>query len=1311
MRSLLRWTLSLIFMLVLIVAGLAAVLTYYFPSEEIRPIAEDQLTEHLKMPVKIGRLQFNLLTGFEFENVRLGGKVPLFEVDSMVLGYDLLELMDGSFTVHTVKVVRPHINLISKDGVWNFQPLLDLAGPAQQPPPESSVMPMIPIPVELTELAINDIEVNVQMDDVMSAHLAGLYLEAKGKADTKGLDVHVRIHMGQGAHEKNSSNVTYFTSLKPAINLTTYLDTDLTLNAQDINRAVVAGTLGLTNTRVTMKQRFKPVSARLDFAAAVDMASEMLNLSRVKLTVADGTRMTLSGDVHRFLSPHPGFNLKIPKGDFDLAELTALAKPFMPPMTLAGQLGLNDVKFRGRLRNYQPDTLSLSRASVTLAGGRIHHPAFLTRLNGIGLGMDLKNVEVRGVVPHAMEVSGELNVLDGEFAGFFVERLKHTFDMKGTGPNLPQMVTAYKTELEALSMDLPQVGEISTPIKLEGKFAGNTQTGDIESFFSALEAGTALTSRVTFQAKAYGQKGFQMDQAFTSDLTQAVRFILPDMKEALGLGPLKGKVQFAQKASGNLDKNFMPVNIKADTTMGLTGFTAEMKEPAFVVEGLNTQISIPIELKKKRGVRLPKVTIKTSLDSVKALGQYTAGATEIISTISLDKFLPLDGNIGRVPVTQKTTIKSEAVVGTEPALKVSRINLELNSRADVLPPGDAENISVTGKLEINGVEAMEQFSASAFETEFNVNTKDLNLQKTHAVVKGRVHQPSVKQEDLQVALEDLIFETRSSQNLKNGDVDLGLLSIVLPGVVDWKTKGRMGAWGETFDIETRMNRMDLEKLLALVPEKFKEAIQGMKLKGSAELVAKAKGKRPDEIAIKKMEIPVTVDSKLKLNGVAVDWPDKEILVRGLNLDTQLALKENTVDLTGEAKIANVTKTDLDYDLKLAPEYAFHYVVNQWDTLEVKQHKLTLPGHDVEHSVSGRVEGFRPFLSGKKDKTPLQLLKTLDVALKTSLGLDVAAVSPLLPGLQADGKINSHLDIKLIAGQEVDLNGEIDIGHLNAEHASGGIVDDLDGRFLINKTLLLDRLLFKEKKQFNASRQGFFNQLREFSRYKNIFKIGALKFGQHTASDIGMDMYYRGNQLFLDRFLMKVMGGSVAGNLFLSQTPEGPELEFSTGFAHLDFNQLVKKQVAPSGRDSEIDGNFKFDFKVNQGGGKKISLDQIGAEMNITHVGKAALDRILLFLDPEESSPAIVDTRAKLDLAVPTNLHIKVAHGNLNMDIGMILLGSPIEAPALRRVPVTSLKHFRKINEQLQLLKDFQTILQILSANGMEFDDEGNISFF
>ena len=1321
LRRLLRWTLSLVVMLVLIVAGLAAILTYYFPSEEIRPIAEDQLMTHLKMPVKIGQLEFNLLTGFELVNVQLGEKGPendgpLFHVDRVILGYDLRELLDGSFTVHRIQVQSPRINLVSNKGVWNFQPLLDLAGPpAAQPPPSEPgklELPVIPIPVKLTEFAINNIQFNARMDDTMTAHVGGLSLEAKGKADTQGIDVRVRVHMGQEPHENDAVNISYFSKQGPAVHFHSWMDTDIALSAQDINRALATGTLGLTDVYAKLDQVLPKTSTRLDFATAVNLEAQVLDLTRVALSIGRANRVALAGQVRQFMGHSPDFNLTLPKGEFDLVELTSLAKPFMPPMSVTGKLSLTDIDVRGRLKNYQPDKITMSRARIDLADARLRHPATKTRLSGLGMGMDLKNIRLNGTVPETVEVTGDLSVTEGESFGVFVERLKHAFNFKGSGANLADMESGYATDVEQISTDVPQLGEVAIPLKLKGKFKGNMETGAIDEFGSTVDAGPLLKSVMALKAKEFGRGGFSLTNIMESDLESVRRLVPPDMEKEFGLGVLQGKLAMVQKASGNLDKEFMPVNLTGDARTSIVGLHAELTQPAFSVTNLNTEMRVPVELIAKKGVRLPGVDFKGSLDSVKALGQYEAGATQFTSFMKLDKYLPLEGNLGRVPLEQKFTLKSTGIVGAEPEIRVDAVALQLDSRADMLPPGDAENISTTGRLNVSGMSAMQQFSAEGFETDFSMEVKDLNLQKTHARVKGRVVKPSVKQEDMQLALEDLQFETRSRQNLKSGDVELGLLNVVLPGVVDWRTKGTIESWGEHFDVETRMDRMDLEKLLALVPEKFKEAIAGMKLAGAAVLEAKAKGAKPDEVALKKMEIPVTVDSKLKLADIHVEWPERNLLVEGLNFDTALTLADNNINLSGKTAAKGITKTDLEPGMKLTPEFDFHYKVDNWDTVKVERHALKLPGQNISHAISGRVEGLRPFLSGKKEKTPHQFLKTLDVALKTSLGVDMGTVAPMVPGVKAEGTVNSNLDVTLIAGQEVNLNGEIDIGHLNAEHSSGGKVEDLDGRFMINKKLLLDRLLYKDQKQFSASRRGFFNELREFSPYKNIFRVGALKFGPHTASNIGMDIYYRGNQLFLDRFLMEVLGGGVAGNLFLSQTPEGPELEFATDFAHIDFNKLVKNQVSASERDAEVDGNLKFNFKVNQGSAnQKINLDQIGLELNITHIGKQVLDRILLFIDPEESSPAIVDTRSKLDLAIPQNMHVKVAYGNLSMDIGMLLLGNPIEAPALRRVPVTSLKHFRQINEQLQMLKDFQYVLHYLSANGIEFDDEGNITFF
>ena len=63
--------------------------------------------------------------------------------------------------------------------------------------------------------------------------------------------------------------------------------------------------------------------------------------------------------------------------------------------------------------------------------------------------------------------------------------------------------------------------------------------------------------------------------------------------------------------------------------------------------------------------------------------------------------------------------------------------------------------------------------------------------------------------------------------------------------------------------------------------------------------------------------------------------------------------------------------------------------------------------------------------------------------------------------------------------------------------------------------------------------------------------------------------------------------------------------------------------------------------------ESVSLNKLLLKKEITKIGTKTLDRLLLFIDPEESKPAIVNTRAKLKFATPHRLLIYLEHGNLS----------------------------------------------------------------
>jgi autotransporter translocation and assembly factor TamB len=238
-----------LFLLVLLVgAGIA--LTYYFPSERIRPIAEKELTGFLKMPVSIESLDLNLLHGITISRLKLGENQPLFEVNDIVLDYDLTKLMQGQFVINQVLVSEPKLNLISVNGGWNFQPLLEL-GTSDEPPPavekKPEGLPDIPIALDLREFAIRNIQVNVDMDGEMKSRLEGLSLNAHGKINREEIDVALRTTMAPPAEGEH--NLDFFSSQGKGIDVKTLSLLDMKVSTQDLNNIRLSGTLGLTKNQ------------------------------------------------------------------------------------------------------------------------------------------------------------------------------------------------------------------------------------------------------------------------------------------------------------------------------------------------------------------------------------------------------------------------------------------------------------------------------------------------------------------------------------------------------------------------------------------------------------------------------------------------------------------------------------------------------------------------------------------------------------------------------------------------------------------------------------------------------------------------------------------------------------------------------------------------------------------------------------------------------------------------------------------------------------------------------------------------------
>ena len=186
--------------------------------------------------------------------------------------------------------------------------------------------------------------------------------------------------------------------------------------------------------------------------------------------------------------------------------------------------------------------------------------------------------------------------------------------------------------------------------------------------------------------------------------------------------------------------------------------------------------------------------------------------------------------------------------------------------------------------------------------------------------------------------------------------------------------------------------------------------------------------------------------------------------------------------------------------------------------------------------------------------------------------------------------------------------------------------------------------------------------------------------------------------------MNLLGGGIGGHVTIAI--EHP-LRVSTGFeiANLDINQLLKKTKQISG-DSEIAATIALDALFQDKTGA-IDLSRLACRIDITHIGKEALDRLLVFLDPEGRRPALSTARAQLKLANPSQVNIEIARGQLSLRIQF--QGSLIPTFELNRIPITKMKHLEKLTAAIPNWESLIPLLDMIGADTYSFSPEGELA--
>lgn len=1319
-RLLIFFSFGILFFLILLV-GAGIILSYYFPSERIRPIAEKELTRLLKIPVSIETLDFSLLHGLNVSRLTLGKENPILSVQNIVLDYDLTQLMQGRFIINKVNVNTPELNLVSVDGVWNFQPLLELGKPpkSSEPAPadkKSAGLPPLPIAVNLKEFAVRDIQVNLDMDGETKSRLQGLSLKAHGKIEREEINVWLQTSLVPPA--KGEHNLEFFSSQGKGVDVKTLALMNVEVDTQDLNHIRLTGSLDLKNNQIQIGGPLPSpdFSAEINLEAVVE--EQGVKIQKLAFNLSEENRVELSGEADQ-LASNPRFSIRLNEAAFNFEDLIEWAGALIPPVEAGGKIRVTGLEVKGNLPDFKPGDIEVINGSVEVKDFFANYPPLSALLEGVDAEINLINAQLKNGVPENLDAKIQLKVDRGQIPDLKLNGLSHDLQIQAKGPNLSEVALIFSTALKNIEVTPPQMDPVKTSINLKGSAGANWQSGDIHFFKVDYSLGPVAKGKLKGRARNFGKASFKVEQDIDINL-KALRSLIPkNLLQKIDGFPSTGDTSVHAVIQGRLDQDFQPVQALLNTEIKLKGIDIRLNNPPVEAKQVSATISFPVDYIPAKGIKIPQLDVESRFENVKALERLELGPAKIKTRLTMGGYYPLTGKPGEIPITNKTSITLDRVQSADPELVLTGLAIDTSLKTDLYPQ-DIKNLALQGTVSILDVEGMKEIKTGKIQTSFEVSLNDLSLTKTRTSVDLKVEPPSPEKLQGKIPIGPITFASRSRQNLKTGDIEIDHVLLTAPSLVNLSLKGKLKNWGKTFAVDSQITGTELAALWAKVPKALRTGMEDLKVAGSLDFSLNARGTIPEKFELGKTSLPVMAEARFGLGDASLSWPSRGIAVEKMNASTTVDFKEGSGEVSGNISLGKLFLQNVLGEDWLDPKFDFKYSLKDFNKFTLDEHKFSIKKYGISHTISGSVDGLKPFLTGKIPLQANEISRRLDVSLTTQNQLEfqkalIGGAEQFLQGIQASGTLAATLGLKMVPGEMVEVDGNVEFDQFNARIPDVVQVTGLNGRFPFNKTLFLERVLVKTlTESFLASRKGFFTQLRDFSKHKNNFTIKEIQVRNQRISNIGLDLLFKNNGLLVEKFLFDVLDGSVAGNLFLIPTPEGPELSFSTEFAGLNLGALVGRSKAAEESESEIDGNLQMGLKVKQGQeSEPISIDQIHAKIAITRIGAETLDRLLLFLDPEESKPAIVDTRAKLKLASPHRIIITVENGNLSVEAWLKnkILGDIIKAPELKRVPITRLKQFRDVTGQLKTLTGLRDALKYLAARGIEFTEEGEILLY
>ncbi|CAH1388175.1 conserved hypothetical protein [Candidatus Nitrotoga sp. M5] len=599
-----------------------------------------------------------------------------------------------------------------------------------------------------------------------------------------------------------------------------------------------------------------------------------------------------------------------------------------------------------------------------------------------------------------------------------------------------------------------------------------------------------------------------------------------------------------------------------------------------------------------------------------------------------------------------------------------------------------------------------------------VGNSRVNLQSFFQGNLSPTYQPTSlrSQDQLQLTLRNLKYQdptltatlpslklfSKTNEDVFNHDYQLENLRLTSKNILDMNVKGRFTQANQKFDVDLQVPLLHVGNLLPYLSGSLMKEVDEVNPKGQVSLALQAVGKVPQPADFKKLILPFRVNGKLTLHdleGAAAGYQ-----VQGGNGTMKVAYSPKTTSQTQFTTDLTLNKIRLPDTLpiKEVADTSLHVSMVSPDLNEVQIAPIHLTSKGIDLSIKGAVVGLRELLSSTTPRGT-QMAK-LFAQLETRLAVDVETFQEALQPLGLRGTGKALITMSMLKKEQGSLNTTMEVNAKTLSLTQDGTkLQDINGGIQFRKSLAWkpDGLKALPKMPFQPS--NMIAQLKSFSRKGQPLTIKHLQIGPFTVQNFSTNLAFEQQSFKMQNLAMNLLGGGIGGNVIIAA--EHP-LRITAGLevVNLDVNQLIKTESKIQG-DSNIAATIALDTILQDATGA-VDLSRLECSLHITHIGKEALDRLLVFLDPEGSNPTLSNVRAQLKFANPSQVTVEVARGQLSLTIHF--QESLISTFTLDRIPIAKIKNIEKLTAAIPNWNDLAKILKLIGAETYALTPEGEI---